>query len=254
MTNFKIQNKSKYQMFQTKDFRFMSILEFGFGICFVIWILSFVIIFSGCASSKDRLLITNLERDLTTTSTRLELVERENQGLRTELTLFRKSQNIDSRKFVEASAVVARELAQEIAKNLVGVHMTDRGLVINSLAEILFVSGTDSLSEEGRNLLDKVAQIIEGHFAANYIYIEGHTDNQSLAVFEWKSDWDFSFARAVSVLKYFSDQKHINPLQLSAAGFGQYRPKETNETKEGRRLNRRVEIIISPQRVGHVLF
>jgi len=196
---------------------------------------------------------TDLEKKLTMMSTNLELAKQENRGLKNELTLFKKSENIDSRRFVDASDAFLAALDSEIALKDVSARMIDRGFVVTITADKLFISGTDILSNSGAKLLDKISSVIEEKFADNYIYIEGHTDNQSLAVFEWKSDWDFSFARALCVLKYFSDKKHINPLQLSAAGFGRYRPLSLNSMKEGRRLNRRVEVIISPQRVGYVL-
>ncbi len=100
--------------------------------------------------------------------------------------------------------------------------------------------------------MDRVLEICRVEFPDNYLYIEGHTDNQSLAVFEWKSDWDFSFARALSVVDYFTVKKGTDPLKLSASGFGRYRPRTSNDTKEGRSLNRRVEIIVSPQRLKHI--
>jgi len=143
-------------------------------------------------------------------------------------------------------------LAPEEAKKEAWIHVSDRGLVIIITADELFTSGSADLTQGGEAFLDKIFNIVADRFGSNYIYVEGHTDNQSLAVFEWKSDWDFSFARALSVVQYFSEKKHMDPLRLSASGFGQYRPRQSNETKEGRRLNRRIEIIISPHRVRQV--
>ena len=78
------------------------------------------------------------------------------------------------------------------------------------------------------------------------IRIEGHTDNVPISKSGWKSNWDLSAARAVSVLHYIVDEHNIEPTRLSATGYGEYHPVDSNETKEGRQRNRRVEIVILP--------
>jgi flagellar motor protein MotB len=208
---------------------------------------------AGCAHAPARpalpLVTPGLEVKVKALSDKLALAMGENRALKRELVLYRNTKEIDSQKFVLAQDELARLFADEIAQHGMGLSMTDRGLVMTIPSEELFVSASASLSAPGEVLLDKVANEVQRLFSGHYIYIEGHTDNQSLAVFEWKSDWDFSFARALSVLKYFSEGHGMNPWCLSAAGFGQYHPRAANDTKEGRRLNRRVEIVISPQRV-----
>ena len=79
------------------------------------------------------------------------------------------------------------------------------------------------------------------------IGIEGHTDNEPIEYSGWKSNWELSTARALSVLHYLADQEGIAPQRLSAVGYGEYKPVASNDTKEGRRLNRRVEIVILPK-------
>lgn len=208
-----------------------------------------LVVVSGCASAPPAKSLVALQADLAALSHKFELARRENYRLKSELTLFRKSKNIDSTHFVEASEGSAAILQKDIAENVVGLAYTERGLVVTVLAEKLFVSGSNALSDEGREFLERLSLVFTEQFPRNFIYIEGHTDNQSLAVFEWKSDWDFSFARALGVLKFFTETKKMDPLRFSAAGFGQYRPRDTNETKEGRRLNRRIEITIAPEQL-----
>lgn len=204
---------------------------------------------AGCASTckKDRRLITDLRAELSSLSQKFDLAKKENLNLKRELLVFKKYQDLDTQQLAEAVDVVRNALAPEMAEDNVWLQLSERGLLITISAEKLFVTASDNLSDAGKALLDKVADIIKQNFPSNYIYIEGHTDNQSLAVFEWKTDWDFSFARALNVLKYFTEKKGLDPLKFSASGFGQYRPRSTNDTKEGRRLNRRVVIVISPQ-------
>lgn len=215
----------------------------------------------GCCSFKEKQSAESLGGKLRVASELLagvthkfELARAENFNLKKEIALFRTNQDIDSKSFIKASEAFQNDLMEEgVQDGMVRMQITERGLVLSVLAEKIFVTGTNSLSDAGKNFLDKIVALIEKRFIGNYIFIEGHADNQSLAVFEWKSDWDFSFARALSVLKYFTENKHLDPWQLSASGFGQYRPYATNETKEGRRLNRRIEIIISPQKSRHTM-
>jgi chemotaxis protein MotB len=224
---------------------------------FVILIIS--VSLYGCCSIGKKKTVESLSEQLRATGELLtgvthkfDLARAENLNLKKEIALFRKNQDIDSKSFIKASEVFQNELKSDGAQDdMVGMQITERGLVLSILAEKIFVTGTDDLSDAGKGFLDKIVALVEKRFSSNYIFIEGHTDSQSLAVFEWKSDWDFSFARALSVLKYFTENKRLDPWRLSASGFGQYRPCATNETKEGRRLNRRIEVVISPQKSRH---
>jgi chemotaxis protein MotB len=209
---------------------------------------------AGCATSRPtasqpkKEVTTALRGQVDVVTHKFELAKRENLNLRKELLFFKKYQDIDTQRFISAQEVFEKELADDIKMQDAGVQITDRGLVITVASEKLFVTASDALSDPGKLFLDKIAALVEAAFPRNYLYIEGHTDNQSLAVFEWKSDWDFSFARSLSILKYFTEKKGWDPLRLSASGFGQYRPRASNETKEGRALNRRIVIVISPQK------
>ena len=79
------------------------------------------------------------------------------------------------------------------------------------------------------------------------IGIEGYTDDVPIKYSGWKSNWELSTARSLSVLHFLVNEKGISPERLSAIGFGEYRPVASNDTKEGRKLNRRVEIVIQPK-------
>ncbi|HAJ57023.1 MAG TPA: hypothetical protein DCL35_04560 [Candidatus Omnitrophica bacterium] len=216
-------------------------------------VLSFVLalFLAGCASTRayDEK-ITSLTGQLDSLSGKFKLAKKENLNLKRELLLFKKDQDVDTHRFIAAQEVFETDFAEDIKSGDAWARMTDRGLIITIDAEKLFISASDALSDTGKQFLDKIAGFIDRSFAANYIYIEGHTDNQSLAVFEWKSDWEFSFARALNVLKYLTEKRSVDPLRLSASGFGQYRPRAANDTKEGRKSNRRIEVIVSAQKIG----
>ena len=76
------------------------------------------------------------------------------------------------------------------------------------------------------------------------IRVEGHTDDWPIRGGKYTSNWELSSARALEVVKYLSEVSGISESKFSALGYGEYRPLATNETEEGRSLNRRVEIFI----------
>jgi len=81
--------------------------------------------------------------------------------------------------------------------------------------------------------------------AAGSILVEGHTDSIPVAIGSFSSNWDLSAQRAVNVARFLIDECGINPEKLSAAGYADSRPVASNDTLEGRALNRRVNLIVS---------
>ncbi|HEC69806.1 MAG TPA: flagellar motor protein MotB [Candidatus Omnitrophica bacterium] len=147
-----------------------------------------------------------------------------------------------------AKTLLEERLSKEIRDKEVKLKMEERGLVITVLAEVLFDSGKAELRQESFPILDKVAKILKEELRNHNVGIEGHTDNQPIKYSGWKSNWELSTHRALSVLHYL-EEKGINPSRLSAIGYGEYRPVASNDTPEGRQLNRRVEIVVLPRLV-----
>jgi chemotaxis protein MotB len=147
----------------------------------------------------------------------------------------------------QAKAELEDRLKTEIKDNQVNVQMEDKGLVITFVAEVLFDSGKADLRKESLSILDKVAGVLKTTVKDLNVGIEGHTDNVPIKFSGWKSNWELSTARALSVLHYMVDQHTVDPARLSAIGYGEYRPIADNATKEGRQKNRRVEIVVIPE-------
>ena len=137
-------------------------------------------------------------------------------------------------------------LRNEINNKDVSVSMDDKGLVITFLAEVLFDSGKADLKSSALEKLDRIANVFTTTVAAYKIGVEGHTDNQPIKHSNWKSNWELSAARALSVVHYLIDEHGLEPLRLSATGYGEYHPIDGNDTKEGQQKNRRVEIVVLP--------
>ncbi len=154
-------------------------------------------------------------------------------------------------KLQEAYAALEKSLSQEIDQKQVTLGIEQKGLVITFVDSVLFDSGKAELRPQAYRTLDKVVAVCRRVVADRDIGIEGHTDNQPIKHSGWKSNWELSTARATSVLHYLV-KKNIAPERLSATGFGEYRPVATNRTAEGQQRNRRVEIVILPEKINRV--
>lgn len=165
--------------------------------------------------------------------------------------IFQKGRRTDLEKIQEllrAKKELEEKLKAELADEKVRVALSEKGLVVTIVTDdVLFDSGKAELRPQAHSILDKVADFLVRSVPENFIGIEGHTDNEPIKYSGWKSNWELSTARALSVLHYLIDEKGISPERISAAGYGEYSPVASNETEEGRQLNRRVEIVILPR-------
>jgi chemotaxis protein MotB len=132
----------------------------------------------------------------------------------------------------------------------VRTKMDERGLVISLGEGGFFDSGSDILKPEGRTLLDAIASALV--VTDNHIRVEGHTDNVPIRNSRFPSNWELSTARATTVVAYLIDRFKIAPERLSAGGYSEYWPVETNMTVEGRSRNRRVDIVVLHPRYAQV--
>lgn len=125
----------------------------------------------------------------------------------------------------------------------VTVDYNQRGITITiSPDNILFDSGKASLKPEFKKVLDVLGPTLLS--LPNRIQIEGHTDNVPINTVVFPSNWELSTARASAVLRYLVSGVGVPVSRLSAAGYADSHPVDTNETKEGKARNRRVEIVI----------
>lgn len=106
---------------------------------------------------------------------------------------------------------------------------------------VFFASGSSKLNKNALNALKGLSGPLKEF--PNDIIIEGHTDNVPVVGGVYRSNWELSVGRAVSVINFFVD-KGISPRQLVSGGYGEYRPAYPNDTEEHRARNRRIEITI----------
>ncbi len=134
----------------------------------------------------------------------------------------------------------------EIQTRKVRVTEDERGLVITLSGDAFFDPGSATLKDEIRPVLKKVSSIVNS--VPNHVRIEGHTSSRPIGIAQVKkgypSNWELSSARSINVLRHLSEESEVNPKKLSAVSFGDQRPLDSNNTPEGRALNRRVDIVI----------
>lgn len=131
----------------------------------------------------------------------------------------------------------SEELSVEIKNGKVYVSMSDK---------LLFKSGSAAVESKGKEAISLLGEVL-GKNSDIDILIEGHTDNVPIKTANYKDNWDLSVARATAIVRMLTDDHHITPTRLTASGKGEFMPRESNDTAEGRARNRRTEIILSPK-------
>ena len=133
-------------------------------------------------------------------------------------------------------------LEVELAEGQVRMSIDERGLTI-SLAEAGFFSpGSAVLQSQALSVVDGIAaKLMETPYN---VRVEGHTDDIPIKTAQFPSNWELSTSRATHVLKHLIQSGRIPPSRLSAVGYGEYRPVASNRTRDGRGLNRRVDIVV----------
>lgn len=200
-------------------------------------ILCFFVVFFTMTAEEASLLET-IKESLTT---EVEDLSEENLKLQqekdtlTEL-LLGTDENIDSSEsfmdFLESNNLL----------DSVNIIEEERGLVIRFKDGVLFSSGEAGISQGGYELLNEIADKIQG--IPNLVVIEGFTDNVPIQTSDFPSNWELSVARAIGVARFMIDDMGIEEERISVSGFGEQRPIDTNDTDEGRANNRRIEITI----------
>jgi chemotaxis protein MotB len=128
-----------------------------------------------------------------------------------------------------------------IDAKLVTVRRENMWLEIEINTDILFPSGAAVFSTAAEPVLDKLAEVLKPF--PNPIRVEGHTDDRPIHTGAFPSNWELSAARAASVVHQFT-QQGIDPLRLEIVGFGEYHPRQPNDSSEGRNANRRVAVLV----------
>jgi chemotaxis protein MotB len=138
---------------------------------------------------------------------------------------------------------VSAAMAALIKDNLVVVRRKGSTIEVEIRTDILFPSGSATLSASAVGVIGKLSQTLAS--LPNPVRVEGHTDSQPIDTAAFPSNWELSSARAASVVHLIANSG-VDPARLSVIGRAQYSPAQSNATAMGRNANRRVLISILP--------
>ena len=150
----------------------------------------------------------------------------------------------ETKKRNEIYARFVNELQKMIDGGQLTVSIEKGRIVINLPDNVLFATGHSNVNPEGKEALKQIAAVLK-EFSDRSFQVEGHTDNVPMKSSRYPSNWELSTARALNVV-HLMIEEGVDAKNISAAGFGEFKPRADNETKEGRALNRRIEIIMLP--------
>jgi len=139
-------------------------------------------------------------------------------------------------------------LKKEIADRQVQVQRIRDRLRVELVDEILFDSGEAEIKTAGLEVLRRVGAILK-KVEHRRIEVQGHTDNvpiKGALAKRFPTNWELSAARATNVARFLQDEAGIAPARLSATAMSEYRPRAPNDSDDGRRRNRRIEILLGP--------
>jgi chemotaxis protein MotB len=143
---------------------------------------------------------------------------------------------------VELQRKLKKALGKEIERQEVELRMTPEGFVI-SLHELgFFDSGQARLMPGASDKIKRIAEVLMQYGLD--MRVEGHTDNVPIHNAMFSSNWDLSTARAMAVAMMLLNESGVEPQRMSIAAYAQYHPAASNDTAEGRRANRRVDIVV----------
>lgn len=176
------------------------------------------------------------------------LLERQQNELRQQIQALeqQKAQLLSSSQETQAQYdALVRNLTEELEKGQLQVRRYQNMLTVDVAEQLFFASGEASLKESGKQVLAKVADALKA-YDDKVIRVVGHTDNVPIGKAYQKvfpSNWELSVARATTVVRYLQELG-LPPERMIAAGRAEYAPIASNDTAEGRRQNRRIEITL----------
>ena len=158
------------------------------------------------------------------------------------------------RRLTKTQEELSQSLKDEIAKGNIKIQQVRDRLTINMVDRVLFDSGRADIKPAGLKVLKQVSDVLN-KITDKQIRIEGHTDNVPISTKlqdKFKTNWELSTTRATTVVRYLIDQGGVQPQSLSAVGYADTHPIESNDSEQGRSSNRRIEIVLYPKDLSQI--
>lgn len=188
-------------------------------------------------------LVAQLEQDLGKASRNKKSMSNSIQHMKDAL-----AKESERKKEVEKRLAEFRKLLARFKKltdaGELSIQIKDGRMVVVLPSDVLFKSGSARLSQKGNETIQKVASVLVTIPDKQY-QIEGHTDNVPIHSAKYPSNWELASARALSVVRIMI-KDGLPAERISAASFGDTKPVASNDSKEGRALNRRIDVVVVP--------
>ena len=215
--------------------------------------LSILLVFSCVSKNK----YVELENQANTTRERLEQENKSlsNQVAQLERELDKERTTVEVQKkeiseLDQTRQEIENNLKSQIASKDVRIQEIEGKLMVTFVDKILFDSGSVKIKPEGQEVILRLAESFKDK-ADQMIVVQGHTDDVKIGgalLAKFPTNWGLSAARATAVVRFLQEQGGIEPERLTASGFSYYKPVASNEDEEGRKQNRRIEIMLIPVR------
>lgn len=154
----------------------------------------------------------------------------------------KREMKIPKGKHSKAVENLSKIIRQKNLGGIIKVRENSKGIHITIGDPALFETGRAEIKPSILPVLAEIVNVI--NTGSENIRVEGHTDSIPIHNLQFKDNWELSIARALSVIRFVRSQNGIDPIRLQPVGCGEYHPVASNETEDGRALNRRVEIFI----------
>ncbi len=210
-----------------------------------------------CQSTMDQAMLKEQDDQLSALNaerskqmTQLARLQSENRTLAEQISFEQQRNGELQQRIASAEAAMSARDAEtdrlNVALEGTNIEVSRRGghIVLAVPTELTFGSGKADLNKAGKDALTRVADILKTDYAGKTYWIEGHTDSEQPKKSGWKNNLELSANRAMSVANFLTMDLAMDPTHLRISGYGEFAPKQPNDTPEGRAANRRVEILI----------
>ncbi len=200
------------------------------------------------ASTKEKLSLTEgdknkLAQEVEAKKKQIAGLDKEMAAKKKELEALRKAQAAADERAKVYKQLMAR-LQSMITSGKIAVEIRKGRMIVKLSDKILFDPGKTKLKEDGQGALKQVAAALKDITDRDFL-VAGHTDNIPIKSKQFKSNWELSAARGVEVVRFLQGEG-VDPKHLGAAGYSEYDPVGDNNDDEGRKTNRRIEIVLMP--------